>query len=70
MDYPYIVCIKLIDIDNRIMASLVEKKIRDSYAPHLIREWLRAGKAYDGEISYPTPGILQIGVISPLLPNT
>jgi hypothetical protein len=31
MDYPYVVCIKLIDIDNRIMVSLVEKKIRDCY---------------------------------------
>ena len=58
------------NIDHRIMISLVEKRIRDSYVLHLIREWLRAGVVYDGETTYPTLGTPQGGVISPLLANT
>jgi len=57
------------NIDHKIMISLVEKRIRDSYVLHLIREWLRAGVVYDGETTYPTLGTPQGGVISPLLAN-
>ena len=58
------------NINHSIMISLVEKRIRDSYVLHLIREWLRAGVVYDGETTYPTLGTPQGGVISPLLANT
>lgn len=56
-------------IDHRIMMSLVENRIRDSYVLHLIREWLRAGVVYNSETTYPTLGTPQGGVISPLLAN-
>ena len=56
-------------VDHRIMMSLVEKRIRDSYVLHLIREWLRAGVVYNGETTYPALGTPQGGVISPLLAN-
>ncbi len=56
-------------IDHRIMMSLVERRIRDGYVLHLIREWLRAGVVYSGETTYPALGTPQGGVISPLLAN-
>ena len=56
-------------IDHRIMISLVEKRIKDSYVLHLIREWLRAGVVFKGETTYPALGTPQGGVISPLLAN-
>ena len=56
-------------IDHRIMMSLVENRIRDSYVLHLIREWLRAGVVCNGEITHPAFGTPQGGVISPLLAN-
>lgn len=56
-------------IDHGMMMRLVEDRIRDGYVLHLIREWLRAGIHFDGDITYPDRGTPQGGVISPLLAN-
>ena len=56
-------------IDHDKMIFLVRKRIADPYVIKLIREWLRAGIAYNGETTYPTEGTPQGGVVSPLLSN-
>lgn len=71
-------CINIIDkdikgffdhIDQDRMIFLVERRILYPYILKLIREWLRAGINFYGDITYPDECIPQCGVISPLLAN-
>ncbi len=56
-------------IDHDRLISFVMERISDPYIIKLIREWLRAGVACNGETTYPDTGTPQGSVISPLLSN-
>ena len=56
-------------INHERMLFLLSKRIADPYVLKLIREWLRAGISFEGEVIYPEAGTPQGGVISPLLAN-
>ncbi len=56
-------------IDHDKMIFFVMRRIADPYVIKLIREWLRAGIVYKGNVALPEEGTPQGGVISPLLAN-
>jgi len=48
---------------------LVQERVTDVWVRRLIRSWLKAGVLEDGQVTSPTLGSPQGGVISPLLSN-
>jgi len=57
-------------VNHEKLISFLMDRVTDGYIIKLIREWLRAGVIYlDNEITHPTEGTPQGGVISPTLAN-
>ena len=56
-------------LDHRQVRALVNVRMRDGVLDRLIGKWLHAGVMENGDLSYPTAGTPQGGVISPLLAN-
>lgn len=56
-------------VDRGHLRDMLRLRVRDGVLLRLIGKWLNAGVAEDGELSYPTTGTPQGGVISPLLAN-
>jgi RNA-directed DNA polymerase len=56
-------------IDHGRLREFLQRRIRDGVVLRLIGKWLNAGVLEDGELTYPTEGTPQGGVISPLLAN-
>jgi len=56
-------------LDPARLRELLRRRIRDGVLLRLIGKWLNAGVLEDGQVSYPSEGTPQGGVISPLLAN-
>lgn len=56
-------------VNHERLLSFVGERIADGYVLKLIKEWLRAGVAFEDAVTYPDEGTPQGGVISPLLAN-
>ena len=56
-------------IKHEILGALLDLRVRDGVLRRLIGKWLKAGVLDRGEVTYPTQGTPQGGVISPLLAN-
>lgn len=57
------------NVDQKILQSLVARRVGDGVVRRIIGKWLRAGVMEDGRLSRPARGTPQGGVISPLLAN-
>lgn len=57
------------NVDHQILQSLVARRVGDGVIRRSIGKWLNAGVMEEGQLSYPTRGTPQGGVISPLLAN-
>ena len=51
------------------LRQLIARRVSDGVIRKMIDKWLKAGILEDGQVSYPTEGIPQGGIISPLLSN-
>ena len=56
-------------IDRARLRDVVRKRVNDGRILRLIGKWLRAGVMEEGVLSYPESGVVQGGVISPVLSN-
>lgn len=56
-------------LDHRHLRELLAIRVRDGVILRLIGKWLNAGVLEDGELSFPSTGSPQGGVVSPLLAN-
>jgi group II intron reverse transcriptase/maturase len=56
-------------IDHAHLREFVRRRVGDGVVLRLIGKWLKAGVLEDGQVSYPSTGSPQGGVISPLLSN-
>ena len=56
-------------VDHTQLRAVLQKRVGDGVILRLIGKWLKAGVMEDGQISYPTSGTPQGGVISPVLAN-
>ncbi|WP_257284101.1 reverse transcriptase domain-containing protein [Endozoicomonas sp. SESOKO1] len=56
-------------IDHNQLRQFLARRVTDGVVRKLIDKWLKAGILESGELSYPTMGTPQGGVISPLLAN-
>jgi len=56
-------------LDHSILQGIVRQRVRDGVLLRLIGKWLNAGVQEGMELSYPSSGTPQGGVISPLLAN-
>jgi len=56
-------------LDHKHLRDILTKRVRDGVLTRLIGKWLNAGVLDGRELSYPTSGTPQGGVISPLLAN-
>lgn len=56
-------------VDRAHLREILRQRVRDGVLLRLIGKWLNAGVQEGGELSYPTTGTPQGGVISPLLAN-
>lgn len=57
------------NVDHKLLQSLVARRVGDGVVRRIIGKWLNAGVMEDGQLSRPTQGTPQGGVISPLLAN-
>lgn len=57
------------NVDHKILQSLIARRVGDGVIRRIIGKWLKAGVMEDSQLSYPTQGTPQGGVISPLLAN-
>ena len=57
------------NVDHKILQSLIARRVGDGVIRRIIGKWLKAGVMEGGQLSYPTQGTPQGGVISPLLAN-
>jgi RNA-directed DNA polymerase len=56
-------------IDRTQLRTVLRKRVNDGRIIRLIGKWLRAGVMEAGVLSYPETGVVQGGVISPVLAN-
>jgi group II intron reverse transcriptase/maturase len=56
-------------IDHQCLREFLDQRIKDGVIRKQIDKWLKAGILEEGEVTYPTEGTPQGGVISPLLSN-
>jgi RNA-directed DNA polymerase len=56
-------------IDRSRLREVVRRRVNDGSIMRLIGKWLRAGVMEDGVLSHPETGVVQGGVISPVLAN-
>lgn len=56
-------------LDHAVLRELVQRRVRDGVLLRLIGKWLNAGVFESGQITYPSEGSPQGGVISPMLAN-
>jgi RNA-directed DNA polymerase len=56
-------------IDRTRLREVLRQRVNDGRIMRLIGKWLRAGVMEDGELYHPETGVVQGGVISPVLAN-
>jgi hypothetical protein len=56
-------------IDRTRLREVLRKRVNDGSIVRLIGKWLRAGVMEEGVLTYPETGVVQGGVISPVLAN-
>src|SRR6266699_2826594 len=56
-------------IDRARLREVLRKRVNDGSILRLIGKWLRAGVMEEGVLTYPETGVVQGGVISPVLAN-
>ena len=56
-------------IDRTRLRAVLRKRVNDGGLWRLIGKWLRAGVMEEGVLSHPETGVVQGGVISPMLAN-
>jgi group II intron reverse transcriptase/maturase len=56
-------------IDRTCLREVLRKRVNDGSILRLIGKWLRAGVMDHGELTHPETGVVQGGVISPVLAN-
>lgn len=56
-------------LDHAALRGILAKRVRDRGIERMVGKWLNAGVLEHGQLSYPTAGTPQGGVISPLLAN-
>ncbi len=56
-------------IDRTRVREVLRQRVNDGRIMRLIGKWLRAGVMEDGELYHPETGVVQGGVISPVLAN-
>lgn len=56
-------------LDHRHLGELLRKRVRDGVLLRLIGKWLNAGVMEGGQVTTPSTGTPQGGVVSPLLAN-
>lgn len=56
-------------IDHGWLRKFLDRRVKDGVIRRQIDKWLKAGVAEDGQVTYPSKGTPQGGVISPLLSN-
>lgn len=56
-------------VDHALLRSMIARRVGDGVIRRMIGKWLKAGVMEDRQVSYPTQGTPQGGVISPLLAN-
>jgi len=56
-------------IDHVLLRDFLASRVNDGVIRKMIDKWLKAGILEDGQLSYPTEGTPQGGIISPLLSN-
>jgi RNA-directed DNA polymerase len=55
--------------DRTRLREVLRQRVNDGRRLRRIGKWLRAGVMEEGELSHPEPGVVQGGVISPVLAN-
>ena len=56
-------------IDRACLRAVLRRRVNDGSIMRLIGKWLRAGVMEEGMLHYPEAGVVQGGVISPMLAN-
>jgi RNA-directed DNA polymerase len=56
-------------IDHGFLREFLARRVNDGVIRKVIDKWLKAGILEDGQLSYPTEGTPQGGIISPILSN-
>lgn len=56
-------------IDHGIIREFLDHRVKDGVIRKMLDKWLKAGIMEEGQLSYPTSGTPQGGIISPLLSN-
>ena len=57
------------NIDRTHLREVIRRRVNDGSIMRLIGKWLRAGVMEDGILDHPETGVVQGGVISPILAN-
>ncbi|MBC7172046.1 MAG: group II intron reverse transcriptase/maturase, partial [Polyangiaceae bacterium] len=57
------------EVDHNHLRSFLDQRVADGVLRRVIHKWLKAGVLEDGQVSQPSDGTPQGGVISPLLAN-
>ena len=57
------------NVDHKLLQSLIVRRVGDGVIRRIIGKWLNAGVMEEGQLSYPTQGTPQGGLVSPLLAN-
>jgi retron-type reverse transcriptase len=56
-------------IDRTRLREVLRQRVNDGSRRRLIGQWLRAGGLEEGVVSHPETGVVQGGVIAPVLAN-
>ena len=56
-------------IDHGLLRDFLARRVNDGVIRKMIDKWLKAGILEDGQLSYPTEGTPQGGIVSPILSN-